>query len=280
MDTNVVDLGRHKLGKLLRHWRLQRRLTQLEFAGNAEISTKHLSFLETGRAQPSREMVLRLAELLEVPLRERNSFLIAAGFAPIFPERPLDDPALSMARRAVDMVLKGHEPYPAVAVDRHWNLVAANNAVHLFSADPAFLQGTVNVYRLTLHPQGFASKIVNFLEWRSHALARLRQQAWVSSDPVLQQLYREVSEYPLPDGCASEDSSDSMHDAPTLSACDFVVPVKFRTVHGILSFFSTVTMFGTPVEITLSELAIESFYPADAATAEALRAMQSQTKSN
>jgi len=265
------------VGDLLKEWRQRRRMSQLQFACEAEISTKHLSFLETGRSQPSRDMVLRLAELLEIPLRERNSLLMSAGFAPVFPERSLDDPAMTIARQAIDMVLKGHEPYPALAVDRHWHLVAANSAVGLMmqGVDESLLTTPVNVLRVSLHPKGLASRIINLVEWRTHVLVRLKHQIDVSADAKLEALYRELAEYPLPERDAS---GMSRHDAtePTHEYASMVVPLQFATPQGVLSFFGTTTMFGTPVEVTLSELAIESFFPADEATAEALRAVASR----
>ena len=250
------------IGDLLREWRQRRRLSQLELSLEAEISTRHLSFLETGRSQPSREMVLRLAERLDVPLRDRNVLLHAAGFATVFPERPLDDPALHVARRAVDQVLAGHEPYPALAVDRHWTLVAANAATTrlLGGVDANLLKPPVNVMRLALHPDGLAPRTANLGEWRAHLLERLGHQIQVTGDPVLVRLLRELRGYPTP--------ADAPHD---VDAGAFVVPFKLHTDNGTLAFFSTTTVFGTPVDITLSELAVEAFYPADAATAEALR---------
>jgi transcriptional regulator with XRE-family HTH domain len=257
------------VGDLLREWRQRRRMSQLDLSLEAEISTKHLSFLETGRSQPSREMVLNLAERLEVPLRERNVLLVAAGYAPVFRERKLEDPALQAARKAMDLVLAGHEPYPALAVDRHWTLVAANAAVGrlIGGADPSLLRPPVNVLRLSLHPKGLAPAIANLAEWRAHLLHRLRQQIEVSADPVLSELMAELSAYPVPHA----------HTPPRPSReTDYgsvVVPLQMTTPNGVLSFFSTTTVFGTPLDITLSELALESFYPADAATAEALRAL-------
>src|SRR5215212_8975714 len=188
------------IGEHLREWRQRRRLSQLDLALEAEISTKHLSFLETGRAQPSREMVLRLSERLDVPLRERNVLLVSAGFAPIFPQRPLGDPALGPARKAVDLVLKGHEPYPALAIDRHWTLVAHNAGVPvlLASAAPELLQPPVNVLRLSLHPKGLAPRIQNLAEWRAHLLARLRQQIDATADGTLTRLFDELAAYPAP----------------------------------------------------------------------------------
>jgi transcriptional regulator with XRE-family HTH domain len=252
------------VGDLLREWRQRRRLSQLELSLDAEISTRHLSFLETGRSQPSREMLLRLAERLDVPLRDRNLLLHAAGYASVFPERPLDDPALRVARLAVDQVLAGHEPYPALAVDRHWTLVAANAACRrlMQDVDPALLQPPVNVLRVALHPSGMAPRTANLGEWRAHLLARLGHQIQVTGDPVLIRLLRELRDLPGPDGPA-EDAD------PTA----FVVPLKLVTSLGILAFFSTTTVFGTPVDITLAELAVEAFYPADSSTADALRVL-------
>src|SRR6185312_1592198 len=194
-SSRPVHVGEH-----LREWRQRRHLSQLDLAVEAEISSRHLSFVETGRALPSREMVLHLAEQLEIPLRERNVLLVAAGFAPVFVERSLDDPALQAARKAVDLVLAGHEPYPALAVDRHWTLVAANRAVGrlIGGADASLLQPPVNVLRLSLHPKGLAPRIANLPEWRAHLLARLRRQVEVSADPVLAELMRELSAYPVP----------------------------------------------------------------------------------
>lgn len=257
------------VGELLREWRQRRRLSQLDLALEAEISTKHLSFVESGRAQPSRDMVMHLAERLEVPLRERNMLLVAAGFAPVFRERPLQDPALASARQAVDLVLKGHEPYPALAVDRHWTMVAANSAVGrlLGGADPSLLQPPVNVLRLSLHPKGLAPRIANLAEWRAHLLERLRRQVDASGDPVLAALLEELRTYAAPGGAAPRKPAGNGEYSGV------VVPLQFVTDAGTLSFFSTTTVFGTPVDITLSELAIEAFFPADAATADALRAL-------
>lgn len=269
MNTTPMNTKQAQpVGDLLRGWRQRRRMSQLDLAVEAEISTRHLSFVETGRAQPSREMLLHLAESLDVPLRERNVLLTAAGYAPVFAERPLDDPALDAARRAVDLVLAGHEPFPALAVDRHWTLVAANQAVMRVMGDvaPALLQPPLNVLRLTLHPDGLAARIVNFAEWRGHLLARLRHQVDLSADLVLAELFHELAAYPVTRaqrGRVSHARSDG----------DMVVPFQLHTDMGVLTFFSTTMVFGTPVDVTLAELAIESFFPADAATRETLRAM-------
>jgi transcriptional regulator with XRE-family HTH domain len=253
------------VGDLLREWRQRRRMSQLDLALEADISTRHLSFVETGRAQPSRDMVLNLAEQLAVPLRERNVLLVAAGFAPVFPERPLQDPAMQAARKAVDLVLAGHEPYPALAVDRHWTLVVANKPVSLLLAgvDAKLLQQPVNVLRLSLHPDGLASRIANFREWRAHILARLHRQIDNSADAILLKLIEELKAYPTPPG--------SKPPRPQVGFAGIAVPLELVTDHGTLSFLSTTTVFGTPVDISLSELAIESFFPADQTTKEAMR---------
>lgn len=251
------------IGSLLREWRQRRRLSQLELALDAEVSTRHLSCVETGRAQPSREMVLRLAERLEVPLRERNRLLTAAGFAPMYGERRLDDPALNAAREAIDLVLRGHEPCPALAVDRHWNLVSHNRAVPplLAGVSAELLMPPINVMHLCLHPQGLAPRILNLAQWRAHAFARLRQQIAASADLQLETLLASLQRYPAPD-----------RDVPPIDAA-MVVPLQIASPAGVLSLFGTTTVFGTPVDVTLSELALETFFPADKATATALRAL-------
>ena len=253
------------VGEQLRDWRQRRRLSQLALAGDVDMSTRHLSFIETGRASPSRDMLLRIAEQLDVPLRERNVLLVAAGFAPVFRERSLDAPELQAARKAVDLVLAGHAPYPALAVDRHWTLIAANDAINrlLTGVDRKLLAPPVNVLRVSLHPDGLAPRIVNLAEWRAHLLDRLRHQIEVTADPVLAALADELRDYPAP---ARKSPSANDH-------AGVVVPLALRTGDVTLSLFSTTTVFGTPVDVTLSELALEAFYPADAATAEVLRRM-------
>jgi len=263
-------------GTHLRHWRQQRRLSQLDLAQEADISTRHLSYVETGRAAPSREMVLRLAERLEVPLRERNALLVAAGYAPMYRQRSLDDPALAAARRAVDLVLKGHEPFPALAVDRHWNLVAHNATVPLLlaGASAELLKPPVNVLRLSLHPAGLAPRIVNFAQWREHVLSRLDSQLRVSGDRVLGELRAELEALPAPERAAPATATAPVAELEIESTLAGVaVPLQLDTELGRLSFLSTTTVFGTPIDLTLAELAIETFLPADAATAAALRAL-------
>jgi transcriptional regulator with XRE-family HTH domain len=256
-----------QVGDLLREWRQRRRLSQLGLACDANISTRHLSFVETGRAQPSGEMILQLAEQLEIPLRERNALLTAGGFAQIYPERKLDDPALTAGRKAIDLVLTGHEPYPALAIDRHWTLIASNRAVAplLVGIDAALLQPPVNVLRLSLHPAGLAPRIVNLPEWRSHLLTRLRQQIDVTADQFLMDLMKELADYPVPNGASRIKTAENY--------AGVVVPLELATDFGTLAFISTTMVFGTPVDITLSELAVESFFPADERSAEILRRM-------
>jgi transcriptional regulator with XRE-family HTH domain len=265
MTTLSASPGR-PVGELLRTWRQRRNLSQLELACRADVSARHLSFLETGRSQPSREMLLHLAEELDIPLRERNSLLVAAGFAPVYSEKSLEDPALRAAREAVNLVLKGHEPYPALAVDRHWTLVAANRSVGalLEGVSPELLQPPLNVLRLSLHPSGLAPRIANLEQWRHHVLTRLHRQVELTGDAKLAALLEELRGYGPkgghPQGLAGEQEYAGV-----------VVPMRLQTPQGMLSFFSTVTVFGTAVDITLAELAIESFFPADPETAEALR---------
>ena len=257
------------LGDLLRAWRQRRRVSQLELAAEAEISAKHLCFIETGRSRPSRQMVLRLAERLEVPLRERNVLLNAAGYASLFPERPLADPAFGLVRGALDMILDGHRPFPAFAVDRHWSLVASNGTLRPFlgHVDASLLAPPVNVLRMTLHPLGLGPRIANHAEWRRHVLERVRRQSDARSDPTLSALLAELSGYPIPD---ARPSTPSLLPDPAFQP--FVVPFQLATEAGVLSFFCTTTSFGSPLDVTLAELALECFYPADEPTARALRA--------
>jgi transcriptional regulator with XRE-family HTH domain len=254
------------VGDLLRDWRTRRRLSQLDLSPEAGISARHLSFVETGRSRPSRELLLGLAEHLEVPLRERNALLLAAGYAPAYGETPLDAEEMSPAREALDRILAGHEPFPAVIVDRHWELVSANapaRAVLTDGVDSQLLEPPANALRVTLHPDGLAPRIANLGEWSAHLLIRLRRQALLSGDPALAALHEELTGYPGVD----EGASAAVDPAEML-----FVPLRLRTPAGPeLSFFSTLATFCTALDITLEELAIESFFPADAATAEILR---------
>jgi transcriptional regulator with XRE-family HTH domain len=245
------------VGPLLKEWRVRRRMSQLDLALEAGVSTRHVSFVETGRAKPSAEMVLHLAEQLEVPLRDRDALLLAAGYAPAFGARDLEAPEMAPVREAIELVLRGHEPYPAAVVDRHWNLVAGNSGIALLTASvsPALLEPPVNVLRVSLHPDGLAPRIANLAEWREHLLHRLRRQVLLTGDDEAAALLAELEAYPSPEG-----------EPPPHN--DIVVPLRLRDG---LAFFSTVATFGTAVDITVSELSIEAFFPADEATAEALR---------
>jgi transcriptional regulator with XRE-family HTH domain len=255
-----------EVGDFLREWRQRRRLSQLDLAGDAAISTRHLSFVETGRAMPSRDMLLRLADHLDIPLRARNQMLNSAGFAAVYPERPLDAPEMAAAHRAVEIVLAAHAPFPALAVDRHWTLVAGNEAVGplLAGVSATLLQPPVNVLRLSLHPQGLAPRIDNLSEWRTHVLARLQRQINQSGDAKLDALYRELSSYP------SRISAARPHDLAGIA-----IPLRLRLegTTAPLSLISTTTVFGTPVDVTLAELTLECFFPADDDTRDALRAL-------
>jgi transcriptional regulator with XRE-family HTH domain len=261
-DMSMLDPS---FGNLLRQWRQRRALSQLALSTETEISQRHLSFLESGRSTPSREMVLRLANGLDVPLREQNLLLSAAGFAPIFRERAADDPDMAAARQAVTAILKGHEPFPALAIDRHWHLLEANGAVGqlLAGAGAALLQPPVNVLRLSLHPGGLAPRIGNYREWRAHILARLDRQIWVSADPMLAALRDELAAYPVPPGSAPWRPGASK--APAIA-----IPLLLDTAFGRLSFLSATTVFGTALDVSLAELAIETFLPADQRTADIL----------
>jgi transcriptional regulator with XRE-family HTH domain len=252
------------VGPLLRDWRRRRRRSQLDLALDAGVSARHVSFVETGRSRPSAEMVLHLADQLEVPLRDRNQLLLAAGYAPVYGERSLDDPDMTPVREALELVLGGHEPYPAAVVDRWWEMVAANSGIALLTEGvaPELLAPPVNVMRVALHPDGMAPRVANFGEWRAHLLERLRHQVSVTGDAALGTLYDELSGYPGPPAAETGHGADA----------GIFVPLVLRTAHGELSFFTTIATFGTAVDITVAELAIESFFPADAATADALRA--------
>lgn len=254
------------IGEHLREWRQRRHLSQLDLAVDAEISARHLSFVETGRSAPSRDMVLKLAERLDVPLRERNVLLVAAGFAPAFPQRSLEDPALKSAREAINLVLKAHEPNPALAYDRHWNLVSANRMVApLLDGVPQRLLGQpFNILRLAFHPEGLAPRTVNLAEWAAHLLERLHRQCEATADPELLKLYQDLKSYPIP-----------ARSAPITTDNNVALPFKLRLNGEILSFISTTMVFGTPVDITLQELALETFFPADELTAERMRQMAS-----
>jgi len=256
-----------QVGGLIREWRTRRRMSQLDLASETDISQRHLSFVESGRAAPSRDMVIRLAESLDIPLRQRNRMLLAAGFAPHYGERSLGDPSLGAAMATVKMVLKGHEPCPAIAVDRHWNMVAANDAIAPLLTgidDPSLLAPPVNVLRLSLHPRGLAPRIVNLAEWKAHILERLKRQNETCADPVLEAIEEELRGFP---GGVSR--TRIVHNDGTAIAH----MLHLQAGDAVLSFISTITVFGTPLDVTLSELAIESFFPADEETRMALQTM-------
>jgi transcriptional regulator with XRE-family HTH domain len=252
-------------GDLLREWRQRRRLSQLDLAIGANVSSRHLSFVETGRAKPSSEMILHLAEYLDVPLRDRNALLLAGGYAPAYPERTLEAPELKAVQDALARVLKAHEPYPAAVVNRWWELVAANRGIELFTRQvrPDLLEPPVNVLRLSLHPDGMAPRIANLPEWRTHLLARLHRQAEATGDQRLAALHAELSAYP-------GGRAEGLEGSASPQAADVVVPLRYRTGHGEVSFISLTAVVGTPMDVTVQELAIESFYPADETTAAAL----------
>ena len=249
-----------RVGPLLRDWRRRRRLSQLDLALEAGVSARHLSFVETGRSKPSPEMILTLAEQLEVPLRDRNRLLLAGGYAPVFEQRGLDEPEMAPVQQALELVLRAHDPYPAVVVDRAWEMIAGNRAVALLidGVAPHLLEPPVNVLRVSLHPEGVAPRITNLREWRAHLLDRLRRQIAITGDPALASLYEECAAYPGP-------------DAGSNGAHEIAVPLRLRSASGELTFISTIATFGTAVEVTASELSIESFFPADDATAHRVR---------
>ncbi|HEX2384764.1 MAG TPA: helix-turn-helix transcriptional regulator [Acidimicrobiales bacterium] len=254
-----------RVGDLLRDWRQRRRISQLDLALEAEVSARHLSFVETGRSRPSRELVLHLAEHLDVPLRERNSLLLAAGYAPSYRARSLDTDELEPVRQAIDKILKGHEPFPAVVVDRGWNVVSANSALlSLLGAavSPGLLEPPANALRIALHPDGLAPHIENFTEYADHLLARLDRQASMIGSDELRELARELRSYPgVPGGSVNHENASER----------LFAPLVLRLQPGPrLTFFSTIATFGTALDVTVAELAIEQFFPADAATAAAL----------
>jgi transcriptional regulator with XRE-family HTH domain len=251
------------VGDLLRNWRARRRVSQMALAGEAEVSTRHLSFLESGRATASREMLIRLAEQLDLPLRERNQLLLAGGYAPIHSEQSLEAPDMAAARSAVQRVLDSHAPFPALAVNRLWQLVAANNSLEILlkGVAPHLLQPPVNVLRVSLHPDGLAPRILNLAEWRHHLLHRLQHDMVMSGDNALAALHEELSALPFATGREPPRRPDGV-----------AVPLMIRGEKGgpPLSFLSTTTVFGTAVDVTLAELTLECFYPADTPTRAAL----------
>ena len=250
------------VGQLLREWRERRRISQLDLSIQAEISARHLSFVETGRSQPTSGMILRLSEQLDVPLRERNALLLAGGYAPAYPEHSLDEPQLTRLRAALRQILTGHEPYPALVVNRWWEMLDGNAAIAVLTegCDPALLTSPVNALRVSLHPDGMAPRIANLAEWRAHILERLHRQVHTTRDPRLAELHAELAAYP-----------GGVTERPELT--DVAVPLRLRRGDQELAFFSMTAIVGAPLDVTVAEVAIESFYPADAETAAALHAI-------
>ena len=254
----MPEAARRPVGELLREWRERRRLSQLDLAIQADISARHLSFVETGRSRPTATMILRLTEQLAVPLRERNVLLLAAGYAPAYPQHGLEAPELDNVRIALGQVLAGHEPFPAIVVDRWWDVRDANSGLALLSAGcaPALLKPPVNALRLALHPDGMSPRIVNLAQWRGHLLTQLRHRASALGDQRLHELHDELRGYP---GGAQE----------SFPAGDVVLPLRYQHGDQELVMFSISAKVSTATDVTVEELAIESFYPADAATASA-----------
>ena len=250
-----------RVGPLLREWRQHRRMSQLDLALAAGVSARHVSFVETARSRPSREMVLQLAAHLDVPLRERNQLLLAAGYAPVYGQRGLDEPEMEPVRDTLDLILRGHEPYPAAVVDRHWGIVAANRPISLLTEGvaPHLLEPPVNVLRLALHPEGVAPRIVNLGALRAALLEALSHQAVSTGDPALTALHEELSGYPGPARSAGESGAD-----------EIAVPLRIRWHDTELSFVSTHTTFSRASDITVAELGIESYFPTDETTARVL----------
>jgi transcriptional regulator with XRE-family HTH domain len=257
----MTETFQRPVGELLRGWREHRRLSQLDLANRVEVSTRHVSFVETGRSQPSREMVLRLAEHLDVPLRDRNQLLLAGGYAPIYSESSLHSPAMLAIRTTLRRLLEAHQPYPALVVDRWWNIVEFNSGIKIFTegVDEKLLKAPINALRLTLHPDGLAGRITNLADVRAAALLNLQRQITGTADPELQDLYDEFRGY-------------ATDDRPALTGpAEVVVPIELDYQGQQLSLLTMIATFGTPLDITVSELMIESFYPADEATADLLR---------
>ncbi|MFE2881440.1 helix-turn-helix domain-containing protein [Streptomyces graminifolii] len=264
-DSTAAAPAGQGVGPLLRAWRERRRVSQLELALRADSSARHISFVETGRSRPSEEMVLRLAEHLDVPVRERNSLLLAAGYAPRYPETPLDDPALGALREGLERLIQGYEPYPALVVDATYTVVAANRGITMLldGVAESLLQPPLNAMRLTLHPEGMAPRIRNLAEWRGHLLTQMERQIALHRSEPLRALYEEVAAYPAPE--AVDDGEQPVDSVPY-----FALPMRIEHDGRVLSFVSSISTFNTPMDVTVSELAIETFLPADPATAKYL----------
>ncbi|WP_369190903.1 helix-turn-helix domain-containing protein [Streptomyces sp. R08] len=267
-DSAAAAPAGQGVGPLLRAWRERRRVSQLELALRADSSARHISFVETGRSRPSEEMVLRLAEHLDVPVRERNSLLLAAGYAPRYPETPLDDPALGALREGLERLIQGYEPYPALVVDATYTVVAANRGITMLldGVPESLLQPPLNAVRLTLHPEGMAARIRNLGEWRGHLLTQMERQIALHRSEPLRALYEEVAAYPMPEAVVDGEQ-------PADSVPYFALPMRIEHDGRVLSFVSSISTFNTPMDVTVSELAIETFLPADPATAKYLHAL-------
>ncbi|MFB7123821.1 helix-turn-helix domain-containing protein [Kitasatospora sp. NPDC056273] len=263
------------VGPLLRGWRVRRQLSQLQLALRADSSARHLSFVENGRSRPSRELVLRLAEELDVPVRERNALLLAAGYAPHYPETPLDDPSMAALRGGLERLLAAHDPYPAVVVDGSFRVLAANRSLGLLldGVAPHLLEPPFNAIRITLHPDGLAPRIVNLRQWRRHLLERMERQLELVRAEPLRRLYEEVRGYPEPAGDPADEPADGRADGPAAYGSPFALPLRIRYEERVLSFLSTIATFNTPLDVTVSELAMETFLPADAETVRFLQSV-------
>ncbi|MFF3842906.1 helix-turn-helix domain-containing protein [Streptomyces sp. NPDC001930] len=270
MTTVVSDTG---VGPLLRGWREQRRLSQLELALRADSSARHISFVETGRSRPSEEMILRLAEHLEVPVRERNALLLAAGYAPRYAESPLDAPRLETLRAGIEQLLQGYEPYPALVVDGSYTVVAANRGIGLLldGLPEHLLTPPLNAMRITLHPEGLAPRIRNLPEWRGHLLHQMERQIGLARSESLRALYAEVTAYPPPPG--ADDGDGPGAPGPEEVYPYFALPLRIEHDGRVLSFVSSISTFNTPLDVTVAELAIETFLPADPATVAYLQSL-------
>jgi transcriptional regulator with XRE-family HTH domain len=273
-STNPAGKG---VGPLLRGWREQRRVSQLELALRADSSARHISFIETGRSRPSEDMVLRLAEHLDVPVRERNALLLAAGYAPHYPETPLDDPSMDALRQGMERLIQGYEPYPALVVDATYTVLAANRGITMLleGVGESLLTPPLNAMRLTLHPEGLAPRIRNHREWRDHLLAQMERQIALDRSEPLRALYEEVAAYPVPEPetkvvSSAEDEDEELEPVPC-----FALPLQIEHGGRVLSFISSISTFNTPMDVTVAELAIETFLPADPATVKYLQSLVS-----
>ncbi|MFC8435151.1 helix-turn-helix domain-containing protein [Streptomyces sp. NPDC057253] len=271
-DTTPADQG---VGPLLRAWREQRRVSQLELALRADSSARHISFVETGRSRPSEEMVLRLAEHLEVPVRERNALLLAAGYAPRYPETPLDAPALDAVREGIERLIQGYEPYPALVFDASYHVVAANRGITMLldGIPEHLLRPPLNTMRLTLHPEGLAPRIRNLREWRGHLLEQMRRQIALRRSERLRALYEEVAAYPVPEVAEVPGEREDSGPRPAEPVPYFALPMRIEHEGRTLSFISSTATFNTPMDVTVAELAIETFLPADPATVKYLHTL-------